>query len=61
MVWIHGGCFVVGDGNEHRYGPDYFMRKDVVLVTINYRLGVLGYHYFIYNQKIFLQNLLDHQ
>lgn len=42
MVWIHGGAFMVGSGNDDIYGPDYLMRKDIVLVKINYRLGVLG-------------------
>ncbi|XP_026299635.1 bile salt-activated lipase isoform X2 [Apis mellifera] len=43
MVWIHGGAFMVGSGNDDIYGPDYLMRKDIVLVKINYRLGVLGF------------------
>lgn len=43
MVWIHGGAFVNGSGDSAIYGPDYLVRKDVVLVTINYRLGVLGF------------------
>ncbi|XP_023246841.1 esterase FE4-like [Copidosoma floridanum] len=43
MVWIHGGGFVVGSGGGLLYGPDYFLKKDIVLVTINYRLGVLGF------------------
>ncbi|XP_058799348.1 neuroligin-1-like [Phymastichus coffea] len=43
MVWIHGGGFVCGSGDESFFGPDYFMSKDVVLVTINYRVGVLGF------------------
>jgi len=42
MVWIHGGAFYMGSGDAVFYGPDYIMRKDVVLVTLNYRLGVLG-------------------
>ncbi|KAF3424238.1 LOW QUALITY PROTEIN: hypothetical protein E2986_12278 [Frieseomelitta varia] len=41
MVWIHGGAFIEGSGDDEVYGPEYFMRKDVVLVAINYRLGVL--------------------
>ena len=40
MVWIHGGSFEAGGSNG--YGPDYFMDEDVVLVTINYRLGTFG-------------------
>ena len=43
MFWIHGGGFVLGDGGTGSYGPDNFMDKDVVVVTINYRLGTLGF------------------
>ncbi|CAK9814487.1 Juvenile hormone esterase [Anthophora plagiata] len=43
MVWIHGGAFIHGSGDSNYYGPDYLIRKDIVLVTINYRLGVLGF------------------
>lgn len=43
MVWIHGGGFVYGSGSTAFYGPEYFMTSDVVLVTINYRLGLLGF------------------
>ena len=42
MVWIHGGAFLYGSGDDSLYGPDYFMRKDIVFVAMNYRLGVLG-------------------
>lgn len=42
MVWIHGGGFVGGSGDDDLYGPDYFMDKDVVLLSINYRVGILG-------------------
>jgi len=42
MVWIHGGGFSMGSGDATFYGPDYIVQKDVVLVTLNYRLGVLG-------------------
>lgn len=42
MVWIHGGNFLHGNGNIEETRPDYFMDKDVVMVSINYRLGVLG-------------------
>ncbi|XP_049842019.1 esterase FE4-like [Schistocerca gregaria] len=41
MVYIHGGCFTSGSGSA--YGPDYFVESEVVVVTINYRLGVLGF------------------
>ncbi|XP_058799383.1 esterase B1-like [Phymastichus coffea] len=43
MVWIHGGNFASGSGDDSFYGPDYFMRRNVCLVTINYRLGALGF------------------
>lgn len=42
MVWIHGGGFQCGSGSSEMYGPDYFVEQDVVLVSINYRCGVLG-------------------
>jgi len=40
MVFIHGGGFETGCGAEH--GPEYLMEFDVILVTVNYRLHVLG-------------------
>lgn len=43
MFWIHGGGFASGSGSSDFYGPDNFMEEDVVLVTTNYRLGVLGF------------------
>ncbi|CAL8128847.1 unnamed protein product [Orchesella dallaii] len=41
IVFIHGGSFKLNSGNH--YGPNYWMDQDVVFVTINYRLGVLGF------------------
>ncbi|XP_036141336.1 esterase FE4-like [Monomorium pharaonis] len=43
MVWIHGGGFSMGSGDATIYGPDYIVQKDIVLVTLNYRLGALGF------------------
>ena len=43
MVWIHGGGFQAGAGAEPRHDGEAFARKGVVLVTINYRLGVFGF------------------
>lgn len=43
MVWIHGGGFVTGSGDVDFYGPEYLMDQQVVLVTINYRLGPFGF------------------
>lgn len=45
MVWIHGGAYVKGN-NFGLYGPDYFMADSdnpVILVAMNYRLGILGF------------------
>lgn len=42
IVNIHGGGFVMGSSNESFNGPDLLMKKDVLLVTLNYRLGLLG-------------------
>jgi len=43
MVWIHGGGFTRGQGGTPTYDGENFARKGVVLVTINYRLGVFGF------------------
>ena len=43
MVWIHGGGFQAGAGPEPRHDGEAFVRKGVVLVTLNYRLGVFGF------------------
>jgi para-nitrobenzyl esterase len=43
MVWIHGGGFVFGTGASRGYGKKLPARGNIVLVTINYRLGVFGF------------------
>lgn len=43
MVWIHGGGFVGGSGSSPETSGDAFAKQGVVLVTINYRLGRLGF------------------
>ncbi len=44
MVWIHGGAFTIGSGSDPQYDSSSLAsRGDVVLVTINYRLGMLGF------------------
>ncbi|MHA1914742.1 MAG: carboxylesterase/lipase family protein [Promethearchaeota archaeon] len=46
MVWIHGGAFITGSGCHEFYdGSALTKRGNVVIVTINYRLGALGYLY----------------
>lgn len=32
----------MGDSSEMMYGPDYLLANDIVYVSLNYRLGVLG-------------------
>ncbi|MBW2291020.1 MAG: carboxylesterase/lipase family protein [Deltaproteobacteria bacterium] len=44
MVWIHGGGFTGGSGSQALYeGASLTCRGQIVLVTVNYRLGILGY------------------
>ncbi|XP_058453744.1 juvenile hormone esterase-like [Malaya genurostris] len=43
MVWIHGGAFIAGSGGSRVYGPDFLVQENVVVVSFNYRLGILGY------------------
>lgn len=43
MLWIYGGGFQAGSGAIADYDGAHFARSGVVLVTINYRVGVLGF------------------
>ncbi len=43
MFWIHGGGYAGGGSNEPRHNGDFLPTKGVILVTINYRLGVFGF------------------
>ncbi|XP_055837765.1 carboxylic ester hydrolase isoform X2 [Episyrphus balteatus] len=43
MVFVHGGAYMFGHGNSNLYNPLYLMQEDVVVVTLNYRLGVFGF------------------
>jgi para-nitrobenzyl esterase len=45
MVWIHGGAFANGTAAVPNYDGSRFARDGVVLVSINYRLGVDGFLY----------------
>jgi para-nitrobenzyl esterase len=44
MFWIHGGSFLIGSSNDYD-GDSLFgvPDKEVIVVTINYRLGILGF------------------
>jgi para-nitrobenzyl esterase len=41
MVWVHGGSLLTGESND--YNPAALVRNGVIVVTINYRLGALGF------------------
>ncbi|MCC5809089.1 MAG: carboxylesterase family protein [Ectothiorhodospiraceae bacterium] len=44
MVWLHGGSFAILSANSRMYNnPDSLTNEDVVLVTVNHRLGPFGY------------------
>lgn len=43
MVWIHGGALVIGSGSLPAYDGSPLAQRGVVVVTINYRLGHLGF------------------
>jgi para-nitrobenzyl esterase len=43
MVWIHGGGFFAGFGGEERHNGARLAQKGAVVVTLNYRLGALGF------------------
>lgn len=43
IVWIHGGSLRIGGAAEPTYDGAAFARRGIVFVSINYRLGVLGY------------------
>ncbi|CAC5421679.1 CES2 [Mytilus coruscus] len=64
MVWIHGGGFVIGYGHQYD-GGKLAMEGNVIIVTINYRLGGFGFfavgdsaargNYGLWDQKMALQ------
>ncbi|MGR4864306.1 carboxylesterase/lipase family protein [Caulobacter sp. LARHSG274] len=43
MVWIHGGGFFGGSGSQPLYDGAQLVRRDVIVVTLNYRLGLFGF------------------
>jgi para-nitrobenzyl esterase len=48
LVWIHGGGFVIGAGSQPLYdGAALARRGDLIVVTINYRLGPLGFLHLV--------------
>jgi para-nitrobenzyl esterase len=45
MVWLHGGAFVMGAASTPLYNGAAFAERGVIVVTLNYRLGILGLLY----------------
>ncbi|MPZ18327.1 MAG: carboxylesterase family protein [Luteitalea sp.] len=43
LVYFYGGGFVAGDGSEPRYDGESMAQKDIVVVTMSYRLGIFGF------------------
>jgi para-nitrobenzyl esterase len=44
MVWIHGGAFTIGSSSDPMYNSDVLPKRgNIVFVSINYRLGMLGF------------------
>lgn len=43
MVWIHGGAFISGSGSDAGYDATRLVQEDVIVVTLNYRIGALGF------------------
>lgn len=42
-MWIHGGAFIGGYGSEPEFDGEAFANEGVILVTVQYRLGILGF------------------
>lgn len=43
LIWIHGGGFNFGFAGRFVYGPKYLVRNDIIVITLNYRLGPYGF------------------
>lgn len=43
VVWIYGGAFNVGSSAMRNYSGEFLPEKDVIVVSMNYRVGVFGY------------------
>lgn len=43
LMFIHGGGYVEGSSDEFFYGHDFLIEKQIILVTMNYRLGMFGF------------------
>jgi hypothetical protein len=43
MVWFHGGAFIQGSGSVPAYDMPDLVKRGLIVVTVNYRLGALGF------------------
>ncbi|XP_076300653.1 esterase E4 [Lasioglossum baleicum] len=43
LVFVHGGKYMFGSGDSQTWSPEHMMDQNVVLVTINYRLNIMGF------------------
>lgn len=43
LFFIHGGGYLTGASNEFLNGADFIIEQHVILVTVNYRLGIFGF------------------
>mmetsp|Transcript_15104 Transcript_15104/g.23448 ORF Transcript_15104/g.23448 Transcript_15104/m.23448 type:complete len:735 (+) Transcript_15104:1-2205(+) len=65
MLWLHGGAFMQGSGNRPEYNGIRLAQRDVIVVSVNYRLGALGWlvssednlygNYGLMDQKLAMQ------
>jgi para-nitrobenzyl esterase len=44
MVWFYGGGFQAGSSSEPRYDGENFAKKGIIVVSVNYRLGIFGFY-----------------
>lgn len=58
LVYIHGGAFLGGTGHEIEFRTDTYAKEDIILITINYRLGVFGFfaHEWLNDDKVAIGN-----
>ena len=62
MVFIHGGAYINGSPSEYPGNDQFVKHGEVLLVSIQYRLGILGfYHEEDENKKVVGNNGLYHQ
>jgi carboxylesterase type B len=69
LIWIHGGAFIHGGASRAEYDGSVLARKDVVVVTFNYRMGAFGFlvstsdglygNYGLEDQKLAIQWVVE--